>query len=370
MPRGSQVAWVAACRGQALGSEDLSPNQPPHWQGTSPGCIDRSLLSREAGTCSREFGTRGLGLVHYMWALLFCQVDLAPVASSDQQLDAAQGGGAQIRARDGVTRPGPAPRCGVPYRRGGPAPQTDSGEESSGETAASVSAGALPGVVMATAPAGARAASPQGLPAKRRTLLVPRGYGGKRGTGGGAERGEPLAGWGDAGWGRQVGSAVPDRYHGQPGTGGGAGTAAAGRGCCGTSEPRGLAFPGGASAPAGGEGAQSPPGERRGRAGGLGIRSGPGGCWRGLGGGSGGRVRRSPAAAGPGGSRLRVVLNGQRRRAAHARGRPLRAGACAGERGQPVCTGAAAGLEQPVCAGGLGSWGTETTGVHRGSGVR
>lgn len=70
----------------------------------------------------------------------------------------------------------------------------------------------------------------------------------------------------------------------------------------------------------------------------------------------------APSLTGSGGSRrvrLRVVLNGQRPRAAHARSCPPRAGACAGDRGTGAVgmrwgPGAAAGLEQPLCAGELG----------------
>lgn len=124
-------------------------------------------------------------------------------------------------------------------------PQTGSGEESSREIAASVSAGALPGVVMATAPAGARAASPRGLSATGQTLPASRG---RRGTGGEAKRGQPLGkvrghGLGAAGR-RQAMPFRPrlwrgsDRYR----RGSTRGPADAGRVCCENCEPQGRVF--------------------------------------------------------------------------------------------------------------------------------
>lgn len=50
--------------------EDLSTNQLLCFEEMSrAGCTDRSLLSR-------KLGTRDLGFVYCLWALLFCQVDL------------------------------------------------------------------------------------------------------------------------------------------------------------------------------------------------------------------------------------------------------------------------------------------------------
>lgn len=117
---------------------------------------------------------------------------------------------------------------------------------------------------------------------------------------------------------------------------------AAGRGCCEDSEPQGLAFPREPSAPAGWRGRHSPPREPRSRA----------GVWEGLAG---------PSLTGSSGSRLRVVLNGQRRCTAHAHP-PAGAGACAGNRGMGaagVCPGTGAiGNGGSWCAPeNIGSWG-------------
>lgn len=209
---------------------------------SKPGCIDRSLLSKELGTCSREHGTRDLGLVRSMWALLFCQVDLfiVPVASSDQQLDAAQGGRAQIRGGDGVTRPGPALRCGVrqPECRtnggAGPANRQQGGEQRGNSSACFCGspawsrygncAGRSPGRF--SAGAAGKGTDPARSPGLRGQARHRRGS---------EARGAGLAGWGDAGWGRWAAGGqcrpVLGPGEGSPVPAEERGPAAAGRGC-------------------------------------------------------------------------------------------------------------------------------------------
>lgn len=210
---------VASPRRQALGKEDLSANQLPPFEEMSR-AGDGSLLSR-------KLGTRDLGFIHCPWALLFCQVDFfnSSYARSNQQLDAAQVSRSQTRDRDGVTRPVPARRCGVRVPHGVPACARPANRQGGGRSSVR-----FDGVVMATARAGARAASPRGLRATERTPPCPRGCGGRWGTGGGAEREEPVGsvggcGLGAAGRGQPRGgdSPVPAEERGP---------VAAGRGCC------------------------------------------------------------------------------------------------------------------------------------------
>lgn len=138
------------------------------------------------------------------------------------------------------------------------------------------------GVVMATARAGARAASPRGLRAKGGTPPCARGCGGRWGTGGGAEREEPVGSVGGCGLGA-AGSGQP-RGGDSPVPAEERGPVAAGRGCYENCELQGLAFPGDPSAAARGKG-----GTARWRGRGAGQLAG--GVWRG---------RRSPGPACPG----------------------------------------------------------------------
>lgn len=55
--------------------EDFSTNQVLHFEEMSrAGCTDGSLLSR-------KFGTRDLGFIYWLWALLFCQMDFFIVST-------------------------------------------------------------------------------------------------------------------------------------------------------------------------------------------------------------------------------------------------------------------------------------------------